>query len=127
MVPAQASGLLSRHVDDRAPALVDQDGRIVSYRDLSARSRQFGDQLGSERRLVFLEAAQTVDAIAAYAACRDGRHPVFLYGSGDEHRIAPLIERYAPNALITTAGEESRVNWLHRDAIDMHEELAVLL
>ena len=114
-------------LDDSRPAVIDQNGCTISRAELAVRAEEFGSRLGDTRRLVFLEAAQTADALAAYIACRQGRHPVLLYGSNDRDRIAPLVERYGPNAMITATREKSRITWLCRDEIELHAELGVLL
>jgi acyl-CoA synthetase (AMP-forming)/AMP-acid ligase II len=113
-----------------APAILEGDGRATSYVAFLDRVNKLADELGQSRRLTFLEAVPTVDAIAAYVACLRRRHPVYLYnvhGEPDREKLDGLIERYRPNVVINAEPRRSVLTWLHHDAIDLHPDLAVLL
>ena len=110
-----------------APAMFDRDGQAVSYAAFLGRVNRFADQLGTTRRLTFVEATNSVDAIAAYVACLKGRHPVHLYNGHDRAKLQDLIERYRPNAVIGSDQQQSEITWRHRDSVDLHPDLAVLL
>jgi acyl-CoA synthetase (AMP-forming)/AMP-acid ligase II len=110
-----------------APAIFDTGRGVTSYSTLLDRANSLASELGNTRRLVFVEAAQTVDAIAAYVACLRARHPVYLYNSHDRPTLERLIERYRPNAIISAELQRSELTWLHQGTIGFHPDLAVLL
>ena len=112
---------------DHAVAVVDRDGAAISYRDLDGRANDFVAQLGPERRLVFLETPNTVDALAAYLACLKGQHPVYLFSCEDQAAVQPLIGRYRPNAVVTSGPGAVRIDWQNREVLNLHPDLAVLL
>ncbi len=93
---------------DQATAVIDQDGRAFSFGDLLERADRVADQLGQIPRLVFVEASNTVDALAAYVACLRGRHPVHLCMGKDAPHLEALIEAYRPNAVIRTNATRDR-------------------
>jgi acyl-CoA synthetase (AMP-forming)/AMP-acid ligase II len=87
---------LQRHTAN--VALVEA-GRTVTYAALLEIAQRFAERLGAGRQLVFLEALNTVDSIAAYLACRTDGHPVHLFSGRDWPKTAVLIERYQPNVV----------------------------
>ena len=110
-----------------APAIFGVDGTSIPYSGLLERAKRLGGELGTTRRLVFVEAVHTADALAAYVACLRSRHPVYLYSRHDREKLDILIERYRPNAVISAQAQRSELTWLHRDTIELHPDLAVLL
>ena len=92
--------------DPTAPALVDADaGTDVSYGELAERVGQAAALLSRElgRGLAFLVATPTPDSIALYLACLEARCPVALLEPGPAERLAPLLQAYAPDALLLPA------------------------
>ena len=106
-------------------ALIAAD-RHVSYQALLRDADAFAVRLGA-RRLVFLQAANTVEAIAAYIGCLRGGHVVHLFGEGDEARLPALLESYRPNVVIHHDDGGQRVESRHEDDLALHPDLAVLL
>ena len=107
-------------------ALIAAD-RHVSYQALLRDADAFAVRLGARRRLVFLQAANTVEAIAAYIGCLRGGHVVHLFGEGDEARLPALLESYRPNVVIHHDDGGQRVESRHEDDLALHPDLAVLL
>ena len=106
-------------------ALVTADS-ILSYAELDRRVAALAARLGP-RRLVAVEAANTVDSVIAYlAALRGGHAALFLPGpgAGDRHR---LIETYDPDVVLAAESgwepQERRAGSAH----DLHPDLALLL
>jgi len=103
-----------------SPALVG-DGFGVSYADLADRVGQVAATLGATRRLVLVEGAQTVDAVASYLGALAGGHVVLL--SGDS-AVDGLALAYSPDVVISgTDLTEVRAGTAH----DLHPDLALLL
>ena len=109
-----------------ALALVERNGNRVPYDQLLARVDRFAGSLGPARRLVFVEAAHTVDAVAAYIACLRGRHPVHLFSGNGRQQLTSLVDRYRPNAIVHAGADRSELTWLNHDALDLHADLSVL-
>ncbi|MET3768648.1 acyl-CoA synthetase (AMP-forming)/AMP-acid ligase II [Marisediminicola sp. UYEF4] len=112
-------------------AIIADDGEL-SYAELAGRVGRRRIELGGVRRLVMLEAANSVEAIVTYLAALEGGHPVLLIAPGDDeastkHR-ASLAERFDPD-VIATSGEtraalhEVRTGTAH----DLAADLALLV
>lgn len=108
-------------------ALLPPTGEPVSYRALAARADQIAAELGSERRLVFLEVSNSVDVIAAYLACLRGRHPVCLCPHASPQHTNRLLAQYGGNVRIWAHAGGVELQWRHRDPVALHERLALLL
>jgi len=102
------------------PALIDEDGVILSYSDLAERADALAAQLGPERRLTLVEAGNDVDSIVAYLAALRGRHPVIVT-SGPASR--DVLDNFHPTVL----GHEHHPPAAPTAAEDLHPDLAVLL
>jgi len=117
-----APGFVARlaSYDDR-PALVCGD-RSLSYAELAGRVDELASRLGSARRLVLVEGANTVDAVVAYLGALAAGSPVLL--SGDA-AVDNLALAYRPDVVITAADgiTELRAESAH----DLHPDLALLL
>ena len=108
------------------PAVV-AGSRALTYDDLAARVRDRQVVLGDVRRLVLLEAANTVECLVTYLAALAGRHPVILTPPGGAGQEA-LTGRYDPDVVARQSEhglsfEERRPGTRH----DLHPDLALLL
>lgn len=109
-----------------AVALCTDDGDLT-YAELTARADDIRQRLGTTRRLVLLEAANTTHALTAYLGALAGGHPVMLAPGGDdesaERTRQTLIERFDPDVI---AGRGPL--WERRDgtAHTLHDDLALL-
>src|SRR5688572_30642239 len=94
----RASGDLRIHGE--CVALVAPDGTATTYRELVDRADEIALRVAGgrddRRRLVLLEAENTVDAVTTYVACLTGRHPVIVAAPGT---AAALVERYDPDVV----------------------------
>ncbi|MEX2290882.1 MAG: AMP-binding protein [Mycobacteriales bacterium] len=112
---------LARHGD--APALLTRQGRL-SYRELAARVGDVAQQLGPTRRLVLLEAANTVEAVVAYLAGLTAGCPVALAPAA---ALASLTAAYDPDVVMTRDGGWGVDARRDGSAHELHDELALLL
>jgi acyl-coenzyme A synthetase/AMP-(fatty) acid ligase len=109
------------------PAVITS-ASTVSYAQLDERVTEMAEALGPERRLVAIEAANTIEALVAYLASLRGEHPVLLLpGGGSAHPGHTLVAGYDPDVVI---GETT--GWVPRPqrtgtAHVLHENLALLL
>lgn len=99
-------------------ALITESGE-VSYRELGARVEAMVERLGTQRRLVLLHAASTMDSVVAYLAALAAGHPVLL-ASGDES----LISAYDPDVVVSGDHIDERRAF---SAYELHPDLALLL
>jgi acyl-CoA synthetase (AMP-forming)/AMP-acid ligase II len=113
---------LERHGD--APAVVDVDGTVCSYRELARRADDVSKRLGPERRLVLVEGTNDLDGIVAYLGALRGGHAVLLVGPDDEHSQA-LVRAYDPDVVVGAG--LSMVERRQAAAHELHPDLALLL
>lgn len=116
---------LARFADNIA--LIEGD-RHITYASLIGDADAVGARVGPSRRLVFLEARNTIEAVTAYIGCLRAGHVVHLFGEGEEARVKGLIEIYRPHAVVRheTPGP-SVIERRHDDEIALHPDLALLL
>jgi acyl-CoA synthetase (AMP-forming)/AMP-acid ligase II len=107
-------------------AIVEGDARIT-YADLSRAVKNVVGRIGSERRLVFLEARNDSISITAYLACLAGGHPVYLFGHSDAARAEDLAKRYQPNAILRVRDGALEVEQRRREPHRLHPDLRILL
>lgn len=124
MIPAFVTALHSHR--DR-PALITDDGAVVSYADLADRVARFSRRLGPARKLVAVEAAATVEAITAYLAALAGGHAVALLPAGDAAALARFRSDYAPDAVYARQGPVWRLALDGRGAGALQPDLSLLL
>lgn len=117
---------LARHGD--RPVLVDPaNDQVVTYLDLQRRIDSAAERLGTgTRRLVLLEAATTVDAVATYLSALQGGHPVLLAPRDRPEAMRRLVEAYDPDVVVT--GGRAHVDERRRGTShELHPDLALLL
>ncbi len=110
-------------------ALVTADAEL-SYRDLAARVATTAARLGSERRLVLLAGANTVDAVIVYLAALATGHPVLLAPGDQPATVEALIAAYDPDIVVRAADAEAGPRIQERHAVaahPLHPDLALLL
>ena len=106
-----------------ATALVTAD-ETLTYAELAQRVGHVAQQLGPTRRLVLVEAANTVEAVVADLAALTADCPVLL---APPTAAGPLTVAYDPDVLLTSA-----TGWLPQErrpgtAHQLHDDLALLL
>ena len=106
-----------------APALL-AGSATVTYSALAELIEQQAARLGPVRRLVLVEAANTLDAVVGYLAALRGGHAVILADHGRSQLVAELTRRFDPDVVVGTGGwAERRAGSRH----DLHPDLALLL
>lgn len=76
-------------------AIVTDDGDRLSYTELADRVDAFAARLGPERRLLLIEAANSVEAVVAYLASLAGGHAVILAAEVSDR----LMQLFRPDAI----------------------------
>lgn len=105
-------------------AIIDERGETVSYRDLAALSQAFAARIGSDRKLILLEAANRLDAIVAYLGATLSRHCVILVGEDGGDRHARIVDTFKPE-MIFSHGELQIVG--SAPPSDLHPDVSLLL
>ena len=100
-------------------ALVTADAEL-SYRDLAARVATTAARLGSERRLVLLAGANTVEAVIVYLAALATGHPVLLAPGDQPATVEALIAAYDPDIVVRAADAEARPRIQERHVVAAH-------
>lgn len=112
---------------DRESIALHTDEGDISYGELADRADAVRERLGTTRRLMLLEGANTVSAISAYLGALAGGHPVLLAPSGadesSERAREAFVDRFDPDVIAGRGGLiERRSGTTHT----LHEELALL-
>lgn len=111
---------------DDQPALFSAAGAPVEYRQLDAIVDQERDYLGAARRLVLIEASNTLDTVVSYLAALGGGHTVLLTGPGTPARA--LVETYDPDVAFLRSGPRlERIELRRGTRHELHPDLALLL
>ncbi|KII26671.1 AMP-dependent synthetase, partial [Arthrobacter sp. AK-YN10] len=100
----------------------------VSYAQLAWRVQEMAASFGSARRLVALEADNTLSSLTVYLAALSSGHPLLILPSGGGPAVESLLAAYEPDLIARsvdggTTLEERRSGSKH----DLHPELALLL
>ncbi|MGQ7830689.1 AMP-binding protein [Altererythrobacter sp. Z27] len=103
--------------------LCGADGEALSYAKLDRLSRRRLEDFGTARKLIFLEASNSIESMIDYVAALRGGHVIHLMEACDAPQAARLIDSYRPNLIVS----KGSVTSLHSDALDLHPDLAVLL
>lgn len=102
----------------------DDPSGPVSYAELADRCEAFAARLGAPRRLVLIEAANSVGAVVAYVGARLGGHVVILAGPNGGGAGSRLVETFAPDAI----WRADRLHWsAQATSATLHPDLSLLL
>lgn len=80
-------------------AIVTEAGERLTYDELADRVDAFAARLGPERRLLLVEAANSLEAVIAYLAALAGGHAVILAAEASQR----LIDLFRPDAIYRAA------------------------
>lgn len=116
---------LARHGD--APALVRTGQPDISHAALDARARAFARRLGPGRRLVAIEAAATVEAVAAWLGVVIGGHAAVLLPPDDAAARDDIARRFQPDATFARVAGRWRLTLDPRPKPALHPDLALVL
>ncbi|MEX0299572.1 MAG: AMP-binding protein, partial [Kordiimonas sp.] len=119
-----------------APAVIDAEGRTVSYIGLT----ELADKLCAHlppRSIAVLKTSNSVGSIAAYVGClRRGIVPILLPNGIKPEGLAEICAAYQPNSLFSPADETSskqetiagyKCVSLNTAATQIHDNLALLI
>ncbi len=109
-------------------AVVDPDGRRISYRELAALVRSRQSQLGDGRRLLLIAASNEVEPLVTYLAAIKSGHPALLVGHDDRELFESMVETYQPDVTFQkgSAGWRLAVRTT-QSAHKLHDDLSLLL
>jgi Acyl-CoA synthetases (AMP-forming)/AMP-acid ligases II len=110
-----------------AVALVSEKGDSVTYAELAKRADEFAAGLGSERRLLLIEAENEIEAIVAYLGALRHRHPVLLAAGENSQLLDRILTTYEPDLRYRKHNDEWRLENTLRDPRHFHPDLALLL
>lgn len=107
-------------------AVICENGERISYVELAARADDFARRLGEERRLVAVEAHNSLEALCGYLGALRGGHPVLLLPPAADERNLGIYTNFAPDARyrLTDQGWELT---LEQPAGGLHNDLALAL
>jgi acyl-coenzyme A synthetase/AMP-(fatty) acid ligase/peptidoglycan/LPS O-acetylase OafA/YrhL len=105
------------------PALLDEDGRIISYAALARMADDSG--FSGARRLVLLAIDNSIEATAAYIGALRAGHAVILTGAASGPAFQQLIDRYSPEIVWTR--DRGLVVRAAQPEVGLHPDLALLL
>ena len=104
------------------------DGREVTYRALADLVDAMAGRLGSGRRLVLIEAANTLDGVVAYLAALAAGHPALLAPADRPDAVQSLTEVYDPDVVMRAGSDGWEVHERRAgSAHELHPDLALLL
>jgi acyl-CoA synthetase (AMP-forming)/AMP-acid ligase II len=107
-------------------AVVRENGERISYGELTARADDFAQRLGKERRLVAIEAHNSLETLCGYLGALRGGHPVVLLPPGADERNLGIYANFAPDARYRLTDEGWELT-LSEPAGGLHNDLALAL
>lgn len=106
---------------------VSAHGRSLSYRDLARQVEDMVRAFGPGRRLIALEAGNTLPALVAYLAALSSGNPLLILPTGDSAADA-LVAAYDPDLVVRASDGEAVLDVRRQQTRhDLHPELALLL
>lgn len=110
-----------------ATALVSDDGQILSYQQLAADADLFGKQLGDTRKLILIEARNTVDTIVAYVGALRQGHVVMLTGTDYAASNQDQVKLVEPDWIYREGSLQQAQSQDPQSSRSLHPDLALLL
>ena len=107
--------------------LTDEHGQEYTFGQVLHKATGLSWAATRQRKLVFLEFANTVEAIASYVACLISGHVVFPYAQEDTAKVEQLVKVYDPNVWIRSNCGKLHVAAQHDRPVDLHPDLRLLL
>jgi acyl-CoA synthetase (AMP-forming)/AMP-acid ligase II len=108
-------------------ALIADDGRALTYRQLREQSSILRERFGVGKKLVLIIARNDPDTVLAYVSALDAGHAVVVISPEPASLIDHVCEHFSPNFICTHDQSEWRVVERHADQLVLHPELACLL
>ncbi|MEM8786492.1 MAG: AMP-dependent synthetase, partial [Pseudomonadota bacterium] len=112
-----------------APALIGTSGDVVTWDALCHQISDIATLLGPERRLVAIEAHQTIDTLIAYLGALSAGHAVAMLPPSDARAWTAFERDFSPDAAYRGPGEGWDIYDLPagEDRPPLHPDLALLL
>ncbi|WP_461172323.1 non-ribosomal peptide synthetase [Arthrobacter sp. Z1-9] len=107
---------------------VHVEGESLSYRELAGRVDATARSLGTVRRLVALEADNSLPSLVVYLAALSSGHPLLILPTGGGQASASLVAAYDPDVVARVQDGEPVLD-VRREGTRhaLHPELALLL
>jgi acyl-CoA synthetase (AMP-forming)/AMP-acid ligase II len=107
---------------------VSTNDEAVSYSELARRVEDVARSLGPNRRLVALEAENTLPSLVAYLAALSSGNPLLILPVGGTTAGEALVAAYDPDVVVRASNGEAVLD-VRREQThhDLHPELALLL
>ncbi|WP_431320678.1 AMP-binding protein [Rhizobium sp. YTU87027] len=111
------------------PALLLPFRPAITYSELADRVASLSGALGTSKKLVAIEAAQSEHSIIAYLAALAGGHAVALLPPEDDVAWSSFMERFAPEIVYRRKGGRWRLMEANHSFSDaaVHPDLALML
>jgi acyl-CoA synthetase (AMP-forming)/AMP-acid ligase II len=100
----------------------------VSYSELARRVEDMARSFGPTRRLVALEAENTLPSLVAYLAALSSGNPLLILPAGGGSAAAALMAAYDPDVVVRASDGEAVLDVRREQSHhDLHPDLALLL
>ena len=96
----------------------------ITYTQLETLVCKRISEYGVSRKLVFIEATNSLQTVVDYLACLRGKHVTYLLEDLNDERTKALIKHYKPNLLISKNGQLLQGSG---SLLNLHVNLAILL
>jgi acyl-CoA synthetase (AMP-forming)/AMP-acid ligase II len=107
---------------------VSSNEETLSYRELARRVEDVARSFGSHRRLVALEAENTLPSLVAYLAALQSGNPLLVLPAGGGSAGEALVAAYDPDVVVRASNGEVVLDVRREESRhDLHPELALLL
>ncbi len=109
-------------------AAIRTKNRTVSYRELAGLVDDMTHSLGAARRLIALEAENSLPALVVYLAALSSGHPLLILPTGGGRGTETLIAAYDPDIVVRAVDGEAVLD-IRRDETrhELHPDLALLV
>lgn len=110
-------------------ALLENNGRSISYQDLAKEADRLSEKIGKKKRFFVVKCSNNIDTIIGYLAALRGGHAVLMMDSSlDISLLNKLIIHYQPDGIWEEAnGRCYEYTSLESNASPLHPDLALLL
>ncbi|MDA9556226.1 non-ribosomal peptide synthetase [Vibrio sp.] len=98
--------------------------QVITYHELGLRVQELVQHWAGSKKLIFLEASQSIDSIVYYLAALNGGHVIHLMDTLHSEQSRLLIDNYTPNLIITGEGDVQNNN---SQVLDLVPNLGLLL
>jgi acyl-CoA synthetase (AMP-forming)/AMP-acid ligase II len=107
---------------------VSTNEETLSYRELARRVEDVARSFGPHRRLVALEAENTLPSLVAYLAALQSGNPLLILPAGGGSAGEALVAAYDPDVVVRASDGEAVLDVRREQSHhDLHPELALLL